>query len=121
MKQIRKIKNLDAKIGNTEAFRNNLKSSYSKATYTSKPVYHKGQNLSSYSHSSSPLRRYPDSYGQYLIYKFLFSENFTTMDIDKWAYRTEELVKYINNRNEEMENFSRHYNYLSYKKLIKKK
>lgn len=120
-RQIKTIKNLDAKIGNTEAFRNNLKSSYSKATYTSKPVYHKGQNLSSYSHSSSPLRRYPDAYCQYLIYKFLFSKNFSTMDIDKWAYRTEELVKYINNRNEEMDNFSRHYNYLSYKKLIKKK
>lgn len=117
--QIEKLKNLDERIGGDEAFRNNLKSCYSKAIYTNKPVFHKGLNLSSYSHSSSPLRRYSDAYGQYLIYEFLFNNSYNDLTIQTWEHRTQEIIKYINKQKETNEVFSKHYNYLSYKKLIK--
>ena len=119
--QINKIKSLDEKIENNKSFRNTLRDSYIKATYTDVPVRHKGLNLECYSHSSSPLRRYADAHGQYIIHDFIFNNRIDDLNIQLWEYRTKELAKYLNSRKQENENFSKHYNYLSYKKLIKKK
>lgn len=119
--QINKIKSLDEKIENNKSFRNTLRDSYVKAVYTNIPTLHKGLNLECYSHSSSPLRRYADAYGQYIIYDFLFNNKTSDLNIQLWDYRTKELAKHLNQRKQENENFAKHYNYLSYKKLIKKK
>ena len=119
--QINKIKSLDEKIENNKSFRNTLRDSYVKATYTSVPTRHKGLNLECYSHSSSPLRRYADAHGQYIIYDFIFYKKLSDLNIQLWEYRTKELAKYLNQRKQENEIFAKHYNYLSYRKLIKKK
>lgn len=119
--QINKIKTIDEKIDTNKSFRNTLRDSYLKATYTSTPVVHKGLNLECYSHSTSPLRRYADAHGQYIIYDLIFNNKLNDLNIQMWEYRTNELAKYLNQKKKENEVFSKHYNYLSYKKLIKRK
>ena len=92
---------------------------YTRAEYTTEPLIHQGHKTI-YSHSSSPLRRYADSYCQYLIYDFLFKENLSDLNIARWEYKTKELAKQINKTKQENEDFARHYNYLVRKKLLMK-
>ena len=54
--QLLKLKNLDPSFLKNKEYYQKIKDSYTKAQYTDKPVYHKGQNLECYSHSSSPAR-----------------------------------------------------------------
>ena len=118
-KQIEMIKQMDASIMEDKNFLNKLRESAMESMYCDEPVYHKGLNLECYSHSSAPGRRYPDLFCQYLIHDLLIDKNLVNIDI--WKYRTKELVKYLNSREKENEIFASEYNYLSYKKLIKKK
>lgn len=117
-KQIEKIKQMDASIMENKVFINKIRESAMKSLYCDKPVHHTGLNLECYSHSSSPARRYPDVFGQYLIHDLLINKNI--QNINYWEYRTQELVKYLNEQEKKNERFASEYNYLSYKKLIKK-
>ena len=119
--QLEKIKQLDAKFLEDKDFVNKLRDSNIEALYCASPTYHRGLKLDCYSHSSSPARRYPDAFGQYLIHDFLIYNRLENQNIDNWEYRTKELVKYLNKRERELEVFSSQYNYLAYRNLIKKK
>lgn len=119
--QIKKINNLGENIENNKTFINNLRDSYMKAKYTNVPVRHKGLNLYPYSHSTSPLRRYADAHNQYIIYDCIFNQRQDDLTLQTWDYRNKQLINYINKQKERNEIFAKHYNYLSYKKLIKKK
>lgn len=119
--QLRKLAKLDDRIIANKGFINNLKDSYVKALYSAEATYHNGLNLSCYSHSSSPARRYADSYGQYLLYDLIFDKNLTSLNIQKWEYQINNLVKYLNSQKKVNERFESHYNYLSYRKRIKSK
>lgn len=118
-KQIETIKQMDPSILEDKLFINKIGESAMESMYWDKPVKHMGMNLECYSHSSSPARRYPDVFCQYLIHDLIIREN--TYNIPIWEYRTKELVRYLNNREKEIEMFASEYNYLSYKELIKKK
>lgn len=118
-KQIEMIKQMDASIMEDKVFINNLRESAMESMYWDKPIYHSGLKLDCYSHSTSPARRYPDVFGQYLIHDLIIDKNLD--NIPSWEYRTKELVRHLNKKEKENERFSSEYNYLSYKKLIKKK
>ncbi len=119
--QISKIQKLDTKIVQDKNFLYHLRNSYVEATYHDKPVFHTGLKLECYSHSTSPARRYPDSFGQYLIYEFLFLEHLEERNIFIWEYRVKEMVRYLNDKKRSNEVFANQYNYLSYRGLIKSK
>ena len=119
--QLLKLKNLDPSFLKNKEYYQKIKDSYTKAQYTDKPVYHKGQNLECYSHSSSPARRYADAFNQYLLYDFIFQKEQSNQSIYKWEYQLHDLAYYLNQKKKENEVFSSHYNYLASKSLIKKK
>ena len=119
--QLLKLKNLDPIFLQSKEYYQKIKDSYTKAKYTDKPVYHKGQNLECYSHSSSPARRYADAFNQYLLYDLIFNHLNNNQNIYKWEYQLRDLAYYLNKKKKENEVFSSHYNYLSSKNLIKKK
>ena len=119
--QLLKLKNLDPIFLQSKEYYQKIKDSYTKAKYTDKPVYHKGQNLECYSHSSSPARRYADAFNQYLLYDLIFNHLNNNQNIYKWEYQLRDLAYYLNQKKKENEVFSSHYNYLSSKNLIKKK
>lgn len=119
--QLLKLKNLDPSFLQNKEYYQKIKDSYTKAKYTDKPVYHKGQNLECYSHSSSPARRYADAFNQYLLYDLIFQNEKDNQNIYKWEYQLHDLAYYLNQKKKENEVFSSHYNYLSSKNLIKKK
>jgi len=118
-KQIEMIKQMDASIMEDKVFLNKLKESAMESIYWDVPVRHNGLKLECYSHSTSPARRYPDAFCQYLIHDLLIDKNLDNIPL--WDYRVKELVNYLNNREKEIERFASEYNYLSYRKLIKKK
>lgn len=72
---------------------------YLKSKYSTVPIYHSGLGLNVYSHSTSPLRRYPDLYNQYLLNTFYFGD----MNMDYDPDKHERLIQYFNQRSIEME------------------
>lgn len=117
--QLNKIQQLDSKIIESKEFLLNLEQNYIEAIYSLTPTYHRGLRLENYSHSTSPGRRYPDSLGQYLIHDFIFNSNIEEENIYAWEYHLKNSIRYFNEKIKNNEIFSSHYNYLSYKKLIK--
>ena len=97
-----------------------IRDGYTNGKYVACPTYHRGQNVSCYSHSSSPGRRYSDGFNQYLIYDFCFYRNLSEANIYRFEYQVNELAYYLNKSRKENEVFSNHYNYLASKNLIKK-
>ena len=90
------IKKMDIKLDeNSERI---VKSIYLKSYYSTYPMYHDGLKLDMYSQSSSPLRRYPDMYNQFLVHYFHFNDNQMIFDYDEY----QNLVKYFNQRNVEV-------------------
>lgn len=75
-----------------------LENVYMESVYTEKPSRHFGLGYDVYSHSSDPLRRYPDFYNQYLMHQFYFKDIDNDFDSDEFH----ELVRYINQRNTEL-------------------
>lgn len=88
---------------------------YLPSKYSTTPALHSGLNVPAYSHSVAPMRRYPDTFNQYLLHKFYFKDKDFVFD----DQRFEELVTYFNQRNSEMEFMKADYN-REYK-LIKRK
>lgn len=117
--QLHHIKQLDSKITEDKELIRRLRESNIEALYCSKPIYHKGLKMECYSHSSSPARRYPDAFNQYIIHDLLINNHLDDTNIYIWEYRINELVKYINKREKELESFSSQYNYLAYRNYIK--
>ena len=90
------VKKLDIKLDDESS--KIINSIYLKSKYSTYPMYHNGLKLDIYSHSSSPLRRYPDLYNQFLIHNYMFNDvkfNFDSKEHD-------ELVDYFNQRSIEL-------------------
>ena len=111
-------KNLSSK--DWDSFKNCIKSSYLSAQYSNIPRHHYGLDLKFYSHSSSPARRYADSFCQYIDEAFLFQPVIDDRLVYLWEYRTKEMAQYLNERIPNIEAFCNQYNYLQSKKLIRK-
>ena len=100
---------------------NAVKERYLNAEYSSTSAKHYGLGLDYYSHSTSPLRRYDDALGQYVMYDILFNENFDDKTIYKWEHILKEACPYLNERIKNNALFASEYNYLVAKKKIRKK
>ena len=100
---------------------NAVKERYLNAEYSSTSAKHYGLGLDYYSHSTSPLRRYADALGQYVMYDILFNENFDDKTIYKWEHILKEACPYLNERIKNNAFFASEYNYLVAKKKIRKK
>ena len=120
-KQFKQLNKLNSKFVESNEFLYKLKQTYAKSQYSTTPSFHQGINLPVYSHSSSPARRYADCEGQYMIHDMVFDKNQSDFNIQAWEYRTEQIVKHLNEIKRSNEVFSGHYNYLNYKRLIKGK
>ena len=110
--QLKILKDLGTNIEKNKEFINNLKDSYIKAVYCSKPTYHKGLNLECYSHSTSPARRYIDSLGQYIIHDLLIDKNIQDQNIYTWENTINNAIKHANSKKKQHEIFENEYNYL---------
>ena len=121
IEQIEKLKYLGTKVENNKAFLSELKDSYIESIYTNIPTYHAGLELDCYSHSTSPGRRYIDSFGQYIIHDLIIDKNIKDNNIYAWEYRIARAIQYTNEKIKQNEMFKIEYNYLANKKLIKKK
>lgn len=115
------LKKMGCCMDEDKQFCSNLRDSYVRAVYCENPTYHCGLGLDCYSHSTSPLRRYVDSFGQYLIYDFLFFKNNDDEYYKTWENRIHDLVTNVNSKVKENESFLNEYHYLSSKCLIKEK
>lgn len=119
--QLKRLSKLESNFVNSSEFLYKLKESYAKSQYTTIPSYHAGMNLPYYSHSSSPARRAGDSEGQYMIHDMIFKHNTSDFNLKAWEYRANQVVKHLNEVKKTNETFMSHYNYLTYKRLIKGK
>ena len=100
---------------------NAVKENYLNARYSADPGYHYGLGIENYSHSTSPLRRYADALGQYVMYDILFNCNFDDKTIYYWEQVIKEACPYLNERIKNNELFSDEYNYLLSKRKIRKR
>ena len=98
-----------------------VKEKYLNAQYSSVSAKHYGLGLDYYSHSTSPLRRYADALGQYVMYDILFNENFDDKTIYKWEQIISEACPYLNEKIKNNALFASEYNYLVGKRKIRKK
>lgn len=81
---------------------------------------HFGLNMNTYSHSSSPMRRYADIISQRLIYDFIFNNYLNNSLIYKWEEEIEETSKHLNKKESSNEMFEAEYNFLIKRKILKK-
>ena len=81
---------------------------------------HFGLNMDTYSHSSSPMRRYADIISQRLIYDFIFNNYLNNSLIYKWEEEIEETSKHLNEKESNNEMFEAEYNFLIKRKILKK-
>lgn len=100
---------------------NHIKQLYLCAHYSIYNSGHEGLGYDFYSHSTSSLRRFSDSFNQYLTYFQVFDK----VKSDREFYDLEELAKevvdHINYRKQENNKFENEYNYLMSKiKVLKK-
>ena len=98
----------------------NFRNSFVKAKYACLALPHDGVKLMSYSHSSSPARRYCDSYCQYIIHDLMFSGRNDDRHIYMWEDRNNMLVRYLNEKKINNALFTNQYNYCKAKKRLKK-
>ena len=119
--QLAKIEKVNHHLIKDKNFINLLKDSYVHSFYTKDPVYHLGLDLECYSHSTSPLRRYMDSLGQYIIYDTVFLNKFQDYYLKLWEYRIDKAIEDTNDRVKRLDSFMREYQFLKYQKVKSKK
>ena len=61
-----------------------------------------------------------DSLGQFIIHDLLIDSIIDDKNIYTWEYRIQRAIQYANEKKKRNEIFTREYNYLSYKKILKK-
>lgn len=88
---------------------------YLESKYSAIPRKHSGLGYSQYSHSSDPLRRYPDLYNQFLLHRFYFND----IDFDFDELQHLDMVNYCNQRSVELSLMKGEYNREA--RLIKRK
>lgn len=81
---------------------------------------HYGLSFDSYSHSTSPARRYADVVSQRLLYDFVFNENISNKNIYEWENNINVISDILNKCEKENYMFEGEYNFLVRKKLLKK-
>mgnify|MGYP001625144898 CR=1 FL=1 len=98
-----------------------VKEKYLNAEYSSISSSHHGLGTNYYSHSTSPLRRYADALGQYIMYDIVFNNRVDDKTIYYWENVVKEVCPYLNERIKNNALFASEYNYLVSKRKIRKK
>ena len=98
-----------------------VKEKYLNAEYSSISSSHHGLGTNYYSHSTSPLRRYADALGQYIMYDIVFNNRIDEKTIYYWENVVKEVCPYLNERIKNNALFASEYNYLVSKRKIRKK
>lgn len=98
-----------------------VKEKYLNAEYSSISSPHHGLGTNYYSHSTSPLRRYADALGQYIMYDIVFNNMVDDKTIYYWENVVKEVCPYLNERIKNNALFASEYNYLVSKRKIRKK
>lgn len=98
-----------------------VKEKYLNAEYSSISSPHHGLGTNYYSHSTSPLRRYADALGQYIMYDIVFNNRVDEKTIYYWENVVKEVCPYLNERIKNNALFASEYNYLVSKRKIRKK
>lgn len=98
-----------------------VKEKYLNAEYSSISSPHHGLGTNYYSHSTSPLRRYADALGQYIMYDIVFNNRVDDKTIYYWENVVKEVCPYLNERIKNNALFASEYNYLVSKRKIRKK
>lgn len=98
-----------------------VKEKYLNAEYSSISSSHHGLGTNYYSHSTSPLRRYADALGQYIMYDIVFNNRVDEKTIYYWENVVKEVCPYLNERIKNNALFASEYNYLVSKRKIRKK
>ena len=98
-----------------------VKEKYLNAEYSSISSPHHGLGTNYYSHSTSPLRRYADALGQYIMYDIVFNNRIDEKIIYYWENVVKEVCPYLNERIKNNALFASEYNYLVSKRKIRKK
>jgi len=106
------INNLNIEMD--EITKKEIENIYFKSKYSNMPLEHKALNISPYSHSTDPLRRYPDTYNQFLLHLFYFKDINFDFNYDEYL----EMINYFNDRNSELALMKSEY--IRALKLIKK-
>ena len=83
-----------------------IKSIYLVSKYSVEPKFHNGLHIPIYSHSTCPLRRFPDLYNGFLLHNFYFKDICFDFNNDDFI----ELVNYCNQRNSELSLMRSEYN-----------
>lgn len=83
-----------------------IDSIYLVSKYSQTPEYHYGLKLPMYSHSTCPLRRFPDLYNEFLIHNFYFKDKLFDFNKEEFI----ELINYSNQRNSELSLMRSEYN-----------
>ena len=66
--------------------------------YSDKPLSHESFGSNSYAKVTSPLRSYPSTINEYIIYDFIINKKYDNQTIDKWNSILKEAVPYMNER-----------------------
>lgn len=82
-----------------EAFKKNIRESFSRAQYSIESLPHQGLNFFTYAHTTSPLRRYSDLANQRLIKAALIDKCLKGKDIYKVEKALIEIIDKLNNSN----------------------
>lgn len=120
-RKIKELTSINKETLNNKSYLRGLKKSLVSASYSTQALPHDGVGLMCYSHSTSPLRRYSDSYCQYIINDLLFNNNIDDKNIYKWEDINKMLIRYLNEKKLNNELFSKQYNYYVGRKLKLKK
>lgn len=89
-----------------------IKEMYLNAHYSTENLGHEGLGYEFYSHSTSPARRFDDSFNQYLTYFQVFNKIESDLSYYELEALSREVVEHINKRKSENTKFASEYNYL---------
>lgn len=105
----------DMNIPRTSQIDKILEGIYLNGKYSAECAPHFGLGEEAYSHSSNPLRRYPDLYNQYLAHMFYFNDKKIDFDYDEFI----SFVEYANQRSIELSLLNAEFNKEA--KLVRRK
>lgn len=99
-----------------------IKEMYLNAHYSTENLGHEGLGYDFYSHSTSPARRFDDSFNEYLTYFQVFNKIESDLSYYELEALSREVVEHINKRKSENNKFASQYNYLRSKvRILEKK
>lgn len=106
---------------NCENIVNMLISTYEEGMYSIEPKCHEALGIDTYAKVTNPLRLYPSSLCEYIIYDIIINKNIDNATLYKWEAILKEVVPYANERIKLNGLFQKEFEQLLAKNKIRKK